>query len=121
MFPLKLNAQEVMGCSIASEVWEGEREGDEGGKNDQNKIPLLGMGATDLQFGAGIFIPEAKSPVRPDSCQCTVDGVKRDGIYLGGRRGEGHKHIRYTVNVIGDIRGRYLETVRLQSLENDDT
>lgn len=46
------------------------------------------MGATDLQFGAGIFIPEAKSPVRPDSCQCTVDGVKRDGIYLGGRRGE---------------------------------
>jgi len=35
MFPLKLNAQEVMGCSMASEVWgkevnrEAERNGTE--------------------------------------------------------------------------------------------
>ena len=41
----------------------------------------------------------------------------------GGERGQTvrGKNIHYTVNVIGDIRGRYLETVRLRSLENDGT
>ena len=68
-----------------------EREGGEGEREDRmigTKSLSTGVGATDLQFGACIFVPEAKSPVRPNSGQCTVGGVERNGIYLGGRRGE---------------------------------
>ena len=35
-----------------------------------------------LEFGAGVFVPEAESSIRANSGQCAVDRVEGDGVHL---------------------------------------
>ena len=35
-----------------------------------------------LQLGPSIFVPEAETAVRPDSCQCAMSRMKGDAIHL---------------------------------------
>ena len=75
-----------------------EREEGERGRRERERREERMMGAKflstgvwgtpDLQFGACVFVPEAKPPIRSNSSQCTMGWVECNGIYLGERRGE---------------------------------